>query len=122
MPTEPAIPTLAQVAERASVVCDPSGTDDGVSAIRERLEDRDEPITAVVAISDELTELAREIDPEGDDPAVRMTAAVIVYLAFRRDEVSDERDDILRLAARAEFGTKPPPDMADWLALQGVAA
>lgn len=60
-----------------------------------------------------------------------MTAAVATYLAYRRDEVDDERADLLVLAARAAlqgdaFGTtprgdgKPPEPVASWLAEQGL--
>jgi hypothetical protein len=50
-----------------------------------------------------------------------MAAAVTTYLGFRRDEVDEEREHLLRLAARAEFdGGDPPPEVVDWLAEEGV--
>jgi hypothetical protein len=49
-----------------------------------------------------------------------MTAAVATYLAFRRTELERDRDELLVLAARAEFEGKPPEPVADWLAAQGV--
>ena len=49
-----------------------------------------------------------------------MCGAVITYLAFRRDEVGDERTDVLRLAARAEFDGAPPQLVRDWLESEGV--
>jgi hypothetical protein len=51
-----------------------------------------------------------------------MTAAVAVYLAHRRDEIAAPREELLRLAARAEFDGAPPDDVADWLAAEGVSA
>src|SRR6059058_5243639 len=51
---------------------------------------------------------------------MQMCGAVVTYLAFRRDEVTDVREDILRLAARAEFDGSPPQLVADWLESEGV--
>ena len=48
-------------------------------------------------------------------------AAVATYLAFRRDEIADEDDDLLRLAARAEYGDDPPQEIVTWLQDAGVA-
>jgi hypothetical protein len=50
-----------------------------------------------------------------------MAVAVAVYLAFRRGEIDDAPDQLLRLAARAEFDGHPPQHVADWLAARGVA-
>jgi hypothetical protein len=49
-----------------------------------------------------------------------MTAAVATYLAYRRDELEDDREDLLLLAARAEFDGRPPEPVAGWLASQGI--
>jgi hypothetical protein len=49
-----------------------------------------------------------------------MAAAVATYLAFRRDEVYDDDADLLRLAARAEYGKHPPEEIAAWLQEAGV--
>lgn len=122
MPTEPQPPTLFRVAHRAVEVVDPQGSDELVARFLTRFEDRDEPITAVADVEAAVEEARRWVDPEGDDPAVTMAAAVVAYLAFRRDEVSDGREDILRLAARAEFDGEPPPAVAGWLAAEGVEA
>jgi hypothetical protein len=45
---------------------------------------------------------------------------VIIYLAHRRDEFDDDPEDILRLAARAEWRGNPPEAVVDWLADRGV--
>jgi hypothetical protein len=121
MPTEPQPPTLAEVVHRAVEVCDPAGADEGLAQLLTRYEDRDEPVTAVADVEQELAEGKGAIDPQDEDPAVTMAAAVVVYLAHRRDEVADEREEVLRLAARAEFDGDPPEPVADWLAAQGVS-
>jgi hypothetical protein len=120
VPTEPQPVTLAQVARRAVEVCDPSGADADLADLFLRFEDADEPISAVGDIEARVAEGKGSIDPEDEIPSVTMAAAVIVYLAHRRDEVDDDPDDVLRLAARAEFDGAPPGHVAAWLAQRGV--
>ncbi len=67
-----------------------------------------------------MAEAVGRLDPEGEDPVLQAMWAVATYLAFRRDELDDEREDLLRLAARAEWDGRPPEHVADWLAAQGV--
>jgi hypothetical protein len=113
-------PTLAEVVHRAVEVCDPEGSEDGPADLLRRFEDRDEPVTAETDVELELAEAKGAIDPQDEDPVAVMTAAVATYLAFRRTELERDREELLRLAARAEFDGKPPPHVADWLAEQGV--
>lgn len=120
MPTEPATPTLAEIVRRAVEVCDPAGTSEAAADLLQRFEDRDEPITAIADVDAQLSDARGALDLEGDDPALTMAAAVTVYLAHRRTQTAAEREEILRLAARAEFGGDPPPHVADWLRAEGV--
>jgi len=114
-------PTLAEAVRRAVEVVDPSG-DQGTEDFLIRFEDRDEPISALQeSIEQEIDEAVGAIDPDGTDAAVQMCGAVVTYLAFRRDEITDVREDILRLAARAEFDGEPPVLVRDWLEAEGVA-
>src|SRR5215203_1682717 len=110
MPTEPSTPTLSEIVRRAAEVTDPGN--DLVEDLQQRIEDTDERIAEEVG----------RIDPEGDDPVLVMTAAVAVYLAHRRDELDAPRDELLRLAVRAEFDGSPPDDVSGWLAAEGVSA
>jgi len=48
-----------------------------------------------------------------------MAQAVTLYVAHRLDEVGDA-DEILRLAARAEFDGKPPEPVRAWLERNGI--
>jgi len=121
MPTEPDPITLSQVVHRAVEVCDPAGTDADLADLFIRFEDADEPVTAVEDIEQRMAEAAGALDPEGDIPSLQMAAAVATYLAFRRDQLDDDPDEILRLAARAEFNGNPPPAVANWLDEQGVS-
>jgi hypothetical protein len=121
MPTEPQPVTLAEIVGRAVQVVDPDGTQD-LDDFLERFEDADEPVSSVRAdaVSRRIAEGAGALDPQAEDPAVQMAAAVATYLSYRRDEVDDDPGAILELAARAEFGEHPPPVVAEWLADVGI--
>jgi hypothetical protein len=121
VPTEPQPPTLAQVADRAADVVDPVGKNDGVAYVVERLQDRDEPVTAELpGLEEEIAEITGRVDPQEEDPAVTMMAAVIVHLAHRRDELDAAAPRILEQAARDEYDGNPPEEIVAWLAQQGV--
>jgi hypothetical protein len=121
MPTEPDPITLSQVVHRAVEVCDPAGTDTDLADFFLRFEDADEPVTAIEDPEQRFAEAAGALNPEGDIPSLQMAAAVATYLAFRRDQLDDDPEEILRLAARAEFNGNPPPAVANWLDEQGVS-
>ncbi len=120
MPAEPEPVTVSQVVHRAVVVVDPGGENADAADVFAAFEDRDEPVSAVPALGEELAEGVGRLDPEGEDPALQMVWAVGTYLAHRRDELHDEPADLLRLAARAEWEGKPPEHVLEWLAAQGV--
>jgi hypothetical protein len=114
-------PTLSEVVRRAIEVVDPEGGRD-LDELTMRFEDRDEPISQIQdTIEQQVAEAVGALDPDETDASVQMAGAVITYLAFRRDEVSDVREDILRLAARAEYDGDPPALVRDWLESEGVA-
>jgi hypothetical protein len=119
MPTEPQPVTLAQVVHRAVEVCD-DATGESLDDLLRRFEDADEPIAAVEDIEERLDETLGPSDVDDDDPAFTMARAVIVYLAYRRDEIEEDPSELLRLAARAEFHGKLPPRIAQWLSRQGI--
>jgi hypothetical protein len=121
MPTEPEPLTLADVARRAVEVCDPQGTDAVLGDYFVRFEDADEPITAVQNLEERIALAAEGVDADVADPSIAVANAVILYLAHRRDEFDDDPDDVLRLAARAEWRGDPPEAVRDWLADRGVA-
>jgi hypothetical protein len=121
MPTQPEPLTLAGAVRRAVELCDPTDRDADLGDFLARFEDRDEPISSETeSIEEEIAEALGILDPDGDLPALQMAGAVTTYLAFRRDEVTDNRTDILRLAAEAEYHGDVPPRIADWLGDQGV--
>ena len=106
--------TLSDLVRRAAEIVDPDDEDGVVGDFEARFEDADEPVTA-------FDNLEERIGFGGDeDPAVVMAQAVVLYLAHRRDEVTDDDGDLLSLAARAEFKGNPPQSVQDWLADRGV--
>lgn len=115
MPTEPQPLTLSQAVHRAVEAVDPNGGDERLADLLRRFEDRDEPISAVADVEEEIAEATRSIDVEGDDPALTMAGAVVTYLAFRRGEADADPERLIQLAADAEFDGNPPPAVAQWL-------
>lgn len=115
MPTEPQAPTLAEVVRRAAEICEPDGLSGDMERFVLEFEDRDEPIRAVDDLPGEMN-TALERGAEGViDPGLRMAAAVVTYLGFRRDEIGDDDVEIMRLAARSEWHGHIPDDVATWL-------
>ena len=116
MPTEPASPTLSQLVHRAVAICDPDGADEDLVEFLLRFEDADEPVSAIVdGIEQRMAEAAGALDPQEDAPALQVASAVVVYLAHRRDELEDDADTVLRLAARSEWNGQPPAAVENWL-------
>src|SRR3954454_7084837 len=102
MPTEPHTPTVAEIVRVAAEVADPTESDDRVTELITRFEARDEPVTTVTEIEQQLAEAHGIIDPERDSEVLSNAVAVATYLAFRRDEINEEAGELIRLATRAE--------------------
>jgi hypothetical protein len=121
MPTNPEPVTLAEAVHRAVVAVDPEG-DSGLEDLLVRFEDDDEPLdsTSAEIAEQRIAEEAGKLDPQAEDPAVQLAAAVATYLAYRRDELDEDPQRLLELAARAEFDAHPPAGVEDLLAERGV--
>jgi hypothetical protein len=120
MPTEPQPLSLADLARRAVQVCDPDDADAVLGDYLIQFEDADEPVTAIQNLEERIALAAEGVDVDVGDPSIAVANAVILYLAHRRDEIDDDPEDILRLAARAEWQGNPPEAVVDWLADRGV--
>jgi hypothetical protein len=114
-------PSVAEVVRRATSICDPDGADELVTDFLLAYEDSDEPVTALEGRDREFFETAERVQGTLPGAGVQIAAAVATYIAFRRDELTDDDADLLRLAARAEFGENPPEDITLWLQDAGVA-
>jgi hypothetical protein len=114
-------PTVFEVVQRAAAVCDPDGDDGLIADLLLSYEDRDEPVTALDERDRTFFETAERVAGTLPSAGVEIAAAVATYLAFRRDELGDDDEDLLRLAVRAEYGDHPPDEISDWLREAGVA-
>jgi hypothetical protein len=113
-------PTVFEVVKRAVAVCDPDGDDELIADFLLAFEDDDEPVTAFEERDRRFFEVAERVAGMLPSAGVEMAAAVATYLAFRRDEITDTDEDLLRLAARAEYGHDLPDEIARWLQDAGV--
>jgi hypothetical protein len=114
--------TLSEVVHEAVRICDPDGGE-GLGDFLARFEDADEPLSSVDAgvAAQVIAENAGALDPQAEDPALSMAAALATYLAYRRDEAGDlDEPGLLERAARAEFDGSPPEPVRGWLAERGV--
>jgi hypothetical protein len=120
VPTEPKPITLFEIAKRAVEISDPDDTNPRLGDLLAQFEDADEPVRAIQNIEERVAIAVEGVDSEIDDPAVSMAAAMMIYLAYRRDELHADPGHILRLAARAEWKGDPPELVREWLADRGV--
>ena len=120
MPTDPPPLTLADAVHRAAQACDPTAESPSAADVLARFEDRDEPIAGLQDIDRRLAEEFGALDPQEEDPVVQMIRATTLYLAFKRPEVAAGNEELLRLAARAEYAGDPPEPVRSWLAERGV--
>jgi hypothetical protein len=120
MPMNPRPVSLFDVAKRAVEIADPADEDDRLGRLLAQFEDDDEPVTGVENLEERVAIALEGVDVAIEDPAVSMAAAMILYLARRRDELHADPDRLLRLAARAEWKGDPPEQVVEWLADRGV--
>ena len=110
MPTDRTLITVSDLVRRAAAIVDPNGDDPAVVELATRFEDDDEPVRGVL---DQLEErLAWGAD---EDPPIVMAQALVLYIAHRIDEIDEDAEELLRLAARAEFDGHPPERVTAWL-------
>ena len=121
MPTDPEPLTLSAVVHRAVVVVDPEGNA-GLEDLLAPFEDDDEPLGSHGAeiAAQRILEEAGKLDPQAEDPAVQLAAAVATYLAFRRDEVDEEPRELLTRWAPAPSSTAIHRTTSALLAERGV--
>ena len=120
MPTEPQPITLFEIVKRAVEIADPDDNDPRLGELLLQFEDADEPVTAIQNLEERLAIAEEGADVELDDPGVAVAVALILYLAHRRDELDGEPEEVLRLAARAEWQGDPPETVVEWLEDRGV--
>jgi hypothetical protein len=115
MQTDRSLISLADLVRHAQAIVDPAGEDAAVTEFVLRHEDADEPVRGQLDGLDE-----RLLWGADEDPPIVMAQALVLYLAHRLDEVDDDAEEQLRLAARAELDSPPPAPIAAWLKERGV--
>jgi hypothetical protein len=112
--------TLAQIVRRAVEVVDPDDIDPILGDYELAFEDADEPARAVDDVEERVATVLAELDPAVENASLSMAGAVTTYLRYRRDALQTEPDELLRLAARAEWDGDPPANVVDWLTERGI--
>src|SRR3954468_15625096 len=107
---EPDQITLSDLVRRAAAIVDPPGEDAAVEEFAVRFEDADQPVRGQLEGLEE-----RILWGVDEDAPIVMAQAVTLYLAHKLDEVDNPPENILRLAARAEFDGNPPANVRAWL-------
>jgi hypothetical protein len=97
----------------------PDGDDEGLAQLLDRFADSDEPITAEPDVETRLAEAKGALDPQDEDPALRWPPRWPPTSRTGEPEIPADHEEILRLAARAEFDGKPPPGLRGGLLLRG---
>lgn len=120
MPTEPQPPTVFDAVKRACDVVDPDDHDALIGEFERAFEDDDEPIRAVDDIEERVGDVLADLDPATNNGSLSVAGAIVVYLAFRRDELNAEPDELVRLAARSEWRGDVPEPVVEWLADRGI--
>jgi hypothetical protein len=120
MPTEPQPLTVFEAVKRACDVVDPDDDDAVIGDFERAFEDDDEPIRAVGDIEEHIGDVLADLDPATNNGSLSVAAAIVVYLAFRRDELNAEPDELVRLAARSQWHGDPPEPVVEWLADRGI--
>jgi hypothetical protein len=120
MPTEPPPITVFEAVKRACDVVDPDDDDAVIGEFEQAFEDDDEPLRAVDDIEERLGDTLADLDPAVNNGALSVAAAIVVYLRYRRDELSAEPAELARLAARSEWHGEPPEPVIEWLADRGI--
>lgn len=109
------IETVEETVKDAVKACDPDGGSEGATAFLESFEGDDRPATAADDLGDELRSTAREIDPDGLDPAVLTVAATAFWLATNPGD-RDRPEHAIHEGAALFFAGEPPAEVAEWLA------
>jgi hypothetical protein len=115
MTTDRTLITLSDLVRTATAIVDVDGADEAVSNFAMRHEDDDEPVRGILQSLEERIAWGAD-----EDPPVVMAQALVLYLAHRLDEVDDDGDELLKLAARSEFDGSPPEPVRAWLEENGI--
>jgi hypothetical protein len=110
-------PTVAELVRRAAGIVDPSDTLARVGDLERWFEDDDEPARTVPNLERRIGGAVDEIDPEGEEPALAVAAAIVLYLATGPRREPGDDTALLEQAVRFQFGDDPPEAVTDFLGM-----
>jgi hypothetical protein len=120
MPTDPRPVSLFDVVKRAADIVDPDDADATIGDFEMAFEDDDEPVRALDDVESRVATVLYDLDPAVENGTLSMAGAITTYLSYRRDELNADPDEVIKLAARAEWEGDPPAVVQDWLAERGI--
>ena len=120
VPTDPPPVLLSQIVRRAAEIVDPDDDDATVGDFELMFEDADEPVAALDDVQARVATALADLDPAVANGSLSMAGALTIYLSFRRDELGADDEELIRLAARAEWDGSPPTVVSDWLDERGI--
>ena len=120
MPTNPSPLTLAEIVRRAVEVVDPDDDDPVAGDFELAFEDADEPVRALDDVEARVGTVLADLDPAVENGTLSMAGTITTYLSYRRDEITADPEELIRLAARAEWEGDPPAAVSTWLAERGI--
>jgi hypothetical protein len=107
---------VSDVVRRAVEICDPDDVDQTLGRLEEQFEDDDEPVTAVENLEERLAIALEGADDEGENPAVAVASAVVLYLAEHPAEMDGaDPDHVVERAVRAQWHGDVPHYVSAWL-------
>ena len=111
-------PSVSEVVRRAVELADPDDVDPTLGRLERQLEDDDEPVTAVENLEERLAIALEGADYDGENPAVAVAGAVVLYLAAHPGELDAAGDPagVVQRAVRAQWRGDTPGFVDDWLA------
>jgi hypothetical protein len=110
--------TVAEVVRQAAGIVDPADSEALVGELEQWFEDDDDPVRTVPGFDRRLAAAVEHIDPDGEDPAVAVAAAVALYLSTEPRHVPSDAEGVIAQAVRLEYGNDVPAGVAAWLGLQ----
>src|SRR5947209_5324472 len=108
-------PPLSQLVREAAGMVDPTDSVALVGDFERWFEDDDEPASTVPNLERRLAAALDELDPDGEEPALVVAAAVASYLATMPRHVPRDAERVIEQALKLQFGDNVPDSVAIWL-------
>lgn len=112
---EDAATPLSQLVREAAGMVDPTDSLALVGDFERWFEDDDEPAATIPNLERRLAAALEELDPEGEEPALAVAAAVVSYLATMPRHAPRDAERVIEQALRLQYGEDVPEAIAVWL-------